>query len=88
MAGTYDVMVKVISQRGTCVAGHRVGDEFLIGDKTPVGMCSWAFYTVFPFASTLQFSGSFPWEEYPEKAIVACPDPTNPVVFELRRVRK
>lgn len=88
MAGTYDVMVKVISQRGTCVAGHRVGDEFLIGDKTPVGMCSWAFYTVFPFASTLQFSGSFPWEEDPEKAIVACPDPTNPVVFELLRVRK
>ena len=88
MADTYDVIAKIISQIGTCAAGHRVGDEFPIGDKTPGGMCSWAFYTVFPFASTLQSSGSFPWEEDPEKAIVACPDPINPVVFELRRIRK
>jgi uncharacterized repeat protein (TIGR04076 family) len=88
VAKKYDVIAKVMSQKGTCVAGHRVGDEFLIWDKTPPDMCSWAFHTVFPFASTLQFNGSFPWEEDPEKAIVTCPDSINPVVFELRRVRK
>lgn len=88
MAETYSVIAKVVSQQGTCVAGHRIGDEFLIGDKTPPAMCSWAFYAAFPFVSTLQFNGSFPWEEDTEKAIVACPDPTNLVVFELRRVRK
>lgn len=88
MAESYNVVARVISQKGTCAAGHRVGDEFLIGDKTPSGMCSWAFYTLFPFASTLQFQGSFPWEEDPQKAIVACPDSTNPVVFQLRRVSK
>lgn len=88
MAETYDVIARVVSQRGTCVAGHKVGDEFLIGDITPPGMCSWAFYTVFPFVSTLQYDGSFPWESDPQKAIVACPDPTNPVAFELRRVKK
>jgi uncharacterized repeat protein (TIGR04076 family) len=80
-----DVIAKVISQRGTCEAGHRVGDEFIIGQKTPPGLCSWAFYTLFPFAEVLQFGGSFPWEEDPNKATVACPDPTNPVIFELRR---
>jgi uncharacterized repeat protein (TIGR04076 family) len=80
-----DVVAKIISKRGTCEAGHRVGDEFVIGQKTPPGLCSWAFYTLFPFAEVLQFGGSFPWEENPNKATVACPDPANPVIFELRR---
>jgi uncharacterized repeat protein (TIGR04076 family) len=62
-----------------------VGDEFDITDKTPPGVCSWAFYTLFPFAEVLQFGGSFPWEEDPDKTTVACPDPGNPVVFELKR---
>lgn len=80
-----DITVRVISQRGTCAAGHKVGDEFVIGDKTPAGMCSWAFYTLFPFAEVLEYGGAFPWEKDPNKTTVACPDPENPVVFELRR---
>lgn len=79
------VVAKVISQRGTCEAGHRVGDEFVIGQKAPLGICSWAFYTLFPFAEVLQFGGSFPWEKDSNKATIACPDPENPVIFELRR---
>lgn len=81
----YDVIAKVISQKGTCAAGHRVGDEFFIGQKTPPELCSWAFYTLFPFAQVLQFGGSFPWEDDPNRATVACPDPGSPVVFELSR---
>ncbi|MBN2463658.1 MAG: TIGR04076 family protein [Dehalococcoidia bacterium] len=84
----YEVEVQVISQKGTCVSEHKVGDKFIIADKTPPGMCAWAFYTLFPFISALQFGGSFPWENDQDKATVACPDPTNPVIFELRRVRK
>jgi uncharacterized repeat protein (TIGR04076 family) len=79
------VIAKVISLEGTCEAGHRIGDEFIIGQKTPPGICSWAFYTLFPFAEVLQFGGSFPWEKDPNKTTVACPDPANPIVFELRR---
>lgn len=81
-----DVIAKVISQEGTCSAGHRVGDEFVIGQITPHGMCSWAFCTVFPFATVLQSGCSFPWEAEEGKTTVACPDPGSPVVFELRRV--
>jgi uncharacterized repeat protein (TIGR04076 family) len=84
----YEVSATVISQKGTCEAGHKIGDEFLIGDKTPAGMCPWAFYALFPFVSALVFGGSFPWEEDEDTATVACPDPTNPVVFELKRLRK
>ena len=80
-----DVIARVISQQGTCVAGHRVGDEFVMGQTTPAGMCSWAFYVLFPFAETLQFGGEFPWEGQRGRAVAACPDADNPVVFELRR---
>ena len=80
-----DVIAKVISQKGTCEAQHKVGDEFVIGEKTPPNFCSWAFCSIFPFAQVLQFGGSFPWEKDRNKTTVACPDPTNPVVFELRR---
>jgi uncharacterized repeat protein (TIGR04076 family) len=81
-----DVIAKVISQKGTCAAQHKVGDEFTIGEQTPPNLCSWAFYSLFPFAQVLQFGGSFPWEQDLNKTTVACPDPTNPVVFELRRI--
>lgn len=80
-----EVIAKVISQKGTCTAGHRVGQEFVIGQETPPNLCSWAFYSLFPFAQVLQFGGSFPWEQDKDKAVVACPDADNPVVFELRR---
>ncbi|MFC1940459.1 TIGR04076 family protein [Chloroflexota bacterium] len=80
-----DVTAKVISQEGTCAAGHKVGDKFVIGQQTPPKLCSWAFYSLFPFAEVLQFGGSFPWENDRNKTTVACPDPENPVVFELRR---
>jgi uncharacterized repeat protein (TIGR04076 family) len=78
------VIAKVISQKGNCEA-HKVGDEFVIGEQTPPNVCSWAFHSLFPFAQVLQFGGSFPWEKDKNKAIVACPDPTNQVMFELRR---
>lgn len=79
-----DVTAEVISQKGTCSAGHKVGDKFVIGQQTSLKLCSWAFYTLFPFAEVLQFGGSFPWENERNKTTVACPDPENPVVFELR----
>ena len=80
------IIARVISQKGECEAGHKVGDEFVIGQTTPDGMCSWAFHTLFPFAEPLQFGATFPWEKDPSKAKVACPDADNPVIFELRKV--
>lgn len=83
-----DIIAKVVTQKGHCAAGHKVGNEFIIAQSTPSGMCSWAFYTLFPFAEVLQFGGAFPWEKDPNKVIAVCPDPSNPVVFELRREQK
>ncbi len=82
----YRVVARVISQQGTCAAGHRVGEEFAMEEKTSSGLCSWAFNTLFPFAEVLRYGGTFPWEKDPDKTTVACVDPENPVVFELRRL--
>lgn len=88
MSEMRDVAARVISQKGTCSAGCKVGDEFIIGQGTPNSMCSWAFYSLLPFATVLQFGGSFPWEDDKDKTTVACPDPENPVVFELIRINR
>jgi uncharacterized repeat protein (TIGR04076 family) len=87
MSDWYQITAKVINQKGHCEAGHKVGDEYLIGNHTPAGMCVWAFYTLFPFVSALQAGGAFPWEKDKDVTTVVCPDGGNPVTFELKRVR-
>jgi len=88
MAETYDVLVRVTSQKGTCGAEHKVGDQWIIGTKTPSGICLSAFHALLPNARVLRFGGAFPWASDADLATVACPDAANPVVFELRRLRK
>ncbi len=88
MAERYEVAIKVISQQGTCVQQHKVGDEWVIKSKTPEGICLGAFSVLYPSARVLMFGGSFPWSSDPDVATVTCPDTKNPVVFELRRLRK
>ncbi len=80
-----DVIAKVISQKGHCHNGHKVGDEFVVGPKTPEGVCAFAYYAIFPFASVLRYGGKFPWSKDENKVTVACPDGDNPVEFELTR---
>ncbi len=88
MADRYDVAVKVISQKGTCTQEHKVGDEWVIGGKTPEGICLEALHSIYPHLCVLRFGGSFPWATDPDTTTEVCPDPNNPVVFELRRLRK
>ena len=88
MTERYDVAVRVISQKGTCAAEHKVGDEWVISDKSPEGMCLSAFNALYPSARVLMFGGTFPWQTDPDATTIACPDAENPVVFELRRLRK
>jgi len=91
MSEVYDVAIKVISQKGNCDAGHKVGDEWLIKGKeykTPPGLCLFAFSSLLPLTKVLMYGGAFPWESDPDVTTSACPDPDNPVVFELRRLQK
>ena len=88
MAERHDVIARVMSQKGTCGAGHEVGQEWVIGGKTPDGICLSAFNAISPAVRVLMFGGAFPWSSDPDVATAACPDAANPVVFELRRLPK
>jgi len=88
MAESYKVNIRVISQKGTCALGHKVGDQWVVDGKTPEGICLSAFNSLFPNLRVLRFGGSFPWEGDPDVTTAACPDAANPVVFELRRLRE
>lgn len=88
MSKSRDIIVRVKSQKGECAVGHKEGDEFIVGEMTPLGFCTAAFYTIFPFLFALQHDAVLPWETDHDKAFVACPDPDNPVVFEIIRQRK
>ncbi len=84
----YKIKIKVISQKGSCVVGHKVGDEFATAGATPAGMCLFAFSSMLPSLMPLMFGGQFFWSKDKDVTEVACPDADNPVVFELRRIRK
>jgi len=92
MTESYDVAVKVVSRKGVCHAGHKVGDEWVLRIneyKTPEGICLAAFGTLFPFITSLMFGGLFPWEESdPSVTQMACVDSVNTTVFEIRRLPK
>jgi uncharacterized repeat protein (TIGR04076 family) len=82
------VIAKVISQKGKCDSGHKVGDEWVIGPKTPEGICMGAYHAMYAYAFVLLTGAPIPWGDDPNVASLACPDQNNPVVFELRRVPK
>ena len=85
----HDVSIKVVSQKGYCAMGHKVGDEWVInGYSTPGGICMGAFGAIFPIVGVMAFDGKFPWAKDPDCEAVACADAQNPVIFEVRRLRK
>lgn len=75
--------VIVESQKGTCGAGHKAGDEILVGPGLPQGICGFAYHCMYPNMRVLLFGGNIAHE--PEKGSfrIACPDPDNPVVFKV-----
>lgn len=80
------VKVRVISQHGHCGSGHKVGDEWVMNRETPAGICLPAFNAILLDARAIMYGGDFPWTSNSDTAIVTCPDPNNPVVFEIRRL--
>lgn len=84
----YRILGKIVEIRGTgkCSYGHQVGEVFEL-KEVGSSICQWAMASIFPFFTVLKFGGRFPWSQDPDCLRVACPDPDNVVVFELRRER-
>ena len=81
-----DVRVKVVSRKGVCAFGHKVGDEWIVGATTPAGICNAAYAALYPHIRVLQRGGDFSYPVGSDLARMACPDGWNPTIFELSRV--
>lgn len=83
----YDVIATVISQKGTCHTGYKVGDRLCFFGTSISGapVCLSALDCMLSSVISLRYGANYPWA--PEGTIqLACPDAENPVVFELKRV--
>lgn len=80
------VTAKVISQKGSCGLGHKVGDEIIFTEDGVNGkICIHALYSFLPKVFAMMFDSQFPWLENPDVSTSSCPDAYNPVVFEISR---
>ena len=85
----YKVVARVISQKGTCGFGHKVGDTVVFDGETVQGrVCLSALYSFLPKVFDMRYGADFPWLKDRDVSTHACPDACNPVVFEIRRVRE
>ena len=87
----FDIVLKVIKQEGSCAAGHKVGDEVVINfdeNKIDGKVCLHALYSVLPKVFAMAYGAEFPWLEDKDVSTHACPDAWNPLVCEVKRIRK
>ena len=88
----YPVEIKVVSQKGYCGQGHKVGDEWVWtfepgNPKTP-DICPSVLPAMYRNLWLLSFGGTFAWPTPDgDTCHIVCPDPYNPVIFELKRLK-
>jgi len=83
------VEARVLSQKGNCAMGHKVGDAATFTESGVEGkICIHALYSMMPAVFAMLFDSRFPWLEDPDTKTHACPDAYNPVVFEITRLRE
>jgi uncharacterized repeat protein (TIGR04076 family) len=83
------VEVTVKSQKGKCNFGHKVGDKIIFDGRTIKGdICYNALTVLLPKIYALRYDASFDWANNKDVLLEACPDPDNPVVFEVKRIKK
>ena len=85
----YVIEVTVKSQKGKCALGHKVGDKIVFDGRSVSGdICYSALMVLLPKIYAMRYGVEFPWSEDGDTIFNACPDSENPVVFEIRRIRK
>jgi uncharacterized repeat protein (TIGR04076 family) len=81
------IEVTVISQKGKCVFGHKVGDKIVFDGRSVKGeICYSALTVLLPKVFAIRYGATFPWAQDENVIFNACPDGENPVVFEIRRI--
>lgn len=86
----YRVVGTIKAVKGTCSAGHKVGDKLELSGHNTAGLCGFFYHDIYPYLIMLQFGGSFPAEWGGDQDVVEldCMDKWNLVTIELRRIRE
>jgi len=67
----------------------KVGDTIYFDGKTIKGnICYSALMVLLPKIYSMRHGAEFTWAKDKDAINNACPDPENPVVFEVRRIKK
>ena len=78
------VIGRIISIKGHCTYGLKVGDEFELSAQSTGGICAYFYYNLYPTINALQFGGKLPESWGGERMELTCPDITNQVRIQLR----
>jgi uncharacterized repeat protein (TIGR04076 family) len=70
--------------KGVCPLGMKVGDTWIIDDKTPNGMCSSAYHTLYPYIRTMSYELLTPSD--PVNKYYSCPDRKHWVIYEIKKL--
>ncbi len=86
----YKIIATIKDVKGNCNHGHKVGDTMEIDGHDTAGLCGFFYHDIFPKIMILQFGGGYPatWVENPDIMEAECPDRTNAVKIELKRIRE
>ena len=82
--GFKHLKAEVVSIKGECGAGHKVGDTLSLGCWDTGGLCGFFYHDIFPNLLVMQFGGSIPWFEQDEMTM-ECPDRYNVVTLKIKR---
>lgn len=82
----YTVVATVTSTKGEC-SHHQVGDQVVYRGRSIEGsFCPSAMVGLMSVMYAMRYGAEFPWSDSKDTTSYACPDPHNPVVFEVRRI--
>ena len=85
----FNIEVTVKDVKGKCAFGYKVGDKIIFdGKKINGNVCFSALMTMLPKVYAMRYCAEFPWSKNKDLIHNACPDPENPVVFGIKRIRK
>jgi uncharacterized repeat protein (TIGR04076 family) len=85
----YDIEVTIKDIKGKCNFGYKIGDKIQFNGKTIKGAtCYSALMTILPKVYAMRYGAEFPWAKNKDTIVNACPDAENPVLFEIKRIRK
>jgi len=86
MKEIYKLEATIVEQKGHCAAGHKVGEKFDLNDVKAPPICKPLLNALEAQSMVLKFGGNMPWLKDKGITRIACPDPENPVIVELKRV--